>query len=41
MKSLTNSEDWYKFDQNRSRNNKIIIVEGFNMTDIVAAILNI
>ena len=41
MKSLTNSEYWYKFDLNRSRNNKIIIAEGFNMTDIGAAILNI
>ena len=41
MKSLTNCKNWYKFDQNRSRNDKVMLFEGFNMANSDTAILNI
>ena len=39
-KSWTNRKYWYKFDQNRTKNNRIIIFEEFNMANISVAILN-
>ena len=40
IKNPTNSTIWYKFDQNRSRNNKVNTV-WINMANIGAASLNI